>query len=227
MLQLTLACLLFLGIHVLISGTALRGRLVAFMGTLPYRGLFSLLSAGALAWMIVAFQAAPYVELWPETAALRWLNLLLNLLAVPLVTLGILSPNPTSAGQERLMHAAEPARGIIRITRHPFLVGVALWAAGHIASNGDLAALILFGSLLALTLIGPRLIDAKAAARNPETWARLSDATSWLPFAAIAQGRNRLVLGEIGLWRIAVAAVLYFGIVFYLHALAGLPVLPT
>lgn len=228
MLSLFLACLLFLGIHVFISGTALRGWLVARMGVLPYRGLFSLLSAGALAWMIVAYPQAPYVELWPTQPALQWVNLALNLLAVPFVVLGVLSPNPTSAGQERLIRTEEPARGIVRITRHPFLVGVALWAGGHVLSNGALAPLILFGSLLILSLVGPRLIDAKTAARDPENWQRLSGSTSWLPFLAIAQGRNHLSVAELGWWRVALALALYLAIVFYLHEWAfGLMVLPA
>ena len=46
------------------------------------------------------------------------------------------------------------------------------------------------------------------------SWAKFEAATSNLPFAAIAQGRNRLALGEIG-WRgllgiaIAVAIALF------------------
>ena len=43
-------------------------------------------------------------------------------------------------------------------------------------------------------------IDAKVAARNPEAWTRYAGLTSVLPFGAIAAGRNRLALGEIG-WR--------------------------
>ena len=226
MLPLALSCLLFLGIHVFISGTALRGWLVARLGLLPYRGLFSLMSAGALGAMVAAYPAAPHVELWPEVAALHWLALALNLIALPLAVLGILSPNPTSVGQERLMRAAKPARGIIRVTRHPFLVGVALWALGHIAANGALAPLILFGSLLALALIGPRLIDAKKAAADPEAWRKLAATTSWLPFAAIAQGRNHFALAELGWWRLTLALALYLAIVTYLHAMAGMPVLP-
>ena len=36
-------------------------------------------------------------------------------------------------------------------------------------------------------------IDAKLARRDPATWLALSAATSIVPFAAIAQGRNRFV----------------------------------
>jgi uncharacterized membrane protein len=41
-------------------------------------------------------------------------------------------------------------------------------------------------------------IDAKSRRRDPGTWQALSAMTSIVPFAAIAQGRNRLVPHEIG-----------------------------
>jgi uncharacterized membrane protein len=58
-------------------------------------------------------------------------------------------------------------------------------------------------------------IDAKLARRAPAEWARLAAATSIIPFGAIAAGRNRLVLAEIG-WippvvgLVAWAALLHF-----------------
>jgi hypothetical protein len=47
-----------------------------------------------------------------------------------------------------------------------------------------------------------------------------------VPFVAIAQGRNRLDLAEIGLWRVAVALAAWVGIIL-LHPLAiGVGALP-
>jgi len=50
------------------------------------------------------------------------------------------------------------------ITRHPFLWGIALWALVHLIINGDLASLILFGSLLLLAVGGTLAIDARRGA---------------------------------------------------------------
>ena len=219
MTQLVLASALFLGIHIIISGTPLRARLVLLLGDRPYQGVFSLLSLGALVWMSLAYIDAPHLELWPDQAGLRHGALLLTLLAVVLVVLGLLTPNPTAVGGEKLLTSSQPARGIIKVTRHPFLWGVALWAMAHILANGHLAALIMFGSLLALALVGPRLIDLKHRARDPEGWARLASATSWLPFQALLQGRSRVTLGEIGLWRLAIAVAVYLAILLFLHEL--------
>lgn len=84
-----------------------------------------------------------------------------------------------------------------------------LWALSHIVANGDLASLLLFGSLAALALIGTALIDARYRARLSAQWPDFAKQTSNLPFAAIAAGRQELRLQEIGWWRPALALGLY------------------
>ena len=65
-----------------------------------------------------------------------------------LVVAGLFTPGPTLAGYEKSgLAQAEPARGVLRITRHPFLWGVALWALGHLLVNGERFAVMLFGAL--------------------------------------------------------------------------------
>ena len=96
---------------------------------------------------------------------------------------------------------AEPAHGILRITRHPFLWGVALWSAGHLLVNGERFAVMLFGALGLMVLFGTRSIDRKGRARDPDGWGRFEQVSSNVPFAAIAQGRNNLRFGEMG-WRV-------------------------
>jgi uncharacterized membrane protein len=116
------------------------------------------------------------------------------------------------------------ARGMVRITRHPFLCGIALWALVHLIINGDLASLILFGSLLVLAVRGTLSIDAKRRRNFGEQWIKFAEVTSDIPFAAIAAGRNRLgpALAEIGVWR-PLAAILVYAAAFYLHGRLGPP----
>ena len=122
---------------------------------------------------------------------------------------GLSTPNPTAVGAPDLLGRTESVQGIFRITRHPFMWGVGLWAAAHIVANGDLASLVLFASLGALALLGTLLIDRKYAARRGADWQRFAAATSNLPFAAIASGRQRLAFGEIGWWRVGLALAVY------------------
>ena len=129
MLSLFLASLLFFAIHALISGTALRGLIIVKIGQGPYIGLFAALSAGALFWVILAYSEAPHVELWADVAALKMLALPLMAVAVVLAVLAFSTPNPTAAGGEKALAGEQSARGIIKVTRHPFLVAVTIWSA--------------------------------------------------------------------------------------------------
>src|SRR5262249_35095813 len=101
---------------------------------------------------------------------------------------------------------------------HPFLWGVAIWAAMHLVVNGNARALVLFGALLFLGLYGPISIDAKRARRFGAAWERYAAVTSNVPFVAIAQGRNQLRLGEFG-WGRSAFAVVAFTTVLLLHPL--------
>src|SRR6185436_14523482 len=94
-------------------------------------------------------------------------------LGLTLAFMGLFTPGPTLAGfEKRGLAAAEPAHGVLRISRNPFLWGVALWAAGHLLVNGERFAVMLFGALGLMVLFGARSIDRKGRARDPEAWAR-------------------------------------------------------
>ena len=74
---------------------------------------------------------------------------------------------------------------------------------------GTLSAALLAGAIIATALAGMPSLDAKYARREPARWPAFAAATSILPFAAIAQGRNKLVLSEIGWWRPLLAVVVW------------------
>ena len=221
---LTVATLFFVGIHPAISGSPLRGMLVQAIGERAFQAAFALLSIGGLAWMVVALKAAPYVELW-SVPELAWVPVVVMPFAAVFVAAGVTSPNPTSAGQAGVLARDEPAVGIVRVTRHPFLVGVVLWAASHIVANGGIASLIFFGGFLVLGVIGTLNIDAKLRQRAPEAWQRLAAATSIVPFMAILEGRNRFDWGELGWWRMAIGLALYAVLLMFHQGFTGVPII--
>jgi len=220
------ACAFFVGIHVVISGSPLRAVIVRRTGEPAYLGLFSVLSIAGMAWLVLAYRHAEGTWLWSPPVALRWAAPVLVLIAFVFVVIGLTTPSPTAAGGESRLDLEQPAQGMLRVTRHPFLWGVALWAITHLALNGNSAALALFGSLLVLALVGPLLIDAKRRRAYGEKWDRFAAVTSNVPFAAIAARRNRLQLAEIGVWRIA-AAVAAWALMLAVHPwLFSVPALP-
>jgi uncharacterized membrane protein len=225
MIDLVIASAYFLIIHFGVSGTRLRDALVARLGAGPYRGAFALASLVGLAWMIYAYQQAPTVPTWGFLLGLRPAAYVLVFIAFLFAVIGLTTPSPTRVGMEsRLAKGPGSAQGMVRITRHPFLWGVALWAVTHLIVNGDLASLILFGSLLLLALGGPASIDAKRRRNFGDQWAQFARETSSIPFAAIAAGRNRLgpALAEIGIVR-PLAAIVIYAAAFYLHGRVGPP----
>jgi uncharacterized membrane protein len=218
-ISLPLASAFFLLIHFGVSGTRLRDALVARIGEVPYRAVFSLASLVGLVWVGSAYSRAPAIELWGRLPGLRPVAFGAVFVGVLFVVLGLASSNPTSVGQEgRLARGPDAVRGIVRITRHPFLWGVSLWALVHLVVNGDLASLVLFGTLLLLALAGTTVIDAKLRRRLGDRWQVFASSTSNVPFAAIAAGRNQLApaLREIGPVRIVVAGAVY-ALIFALH----------
>jgi len=209
MTQIFLAAAFFVGIHLLVAGTGLRDRIVGAIGEVPYQGVFSVLSLLGLVWLCWAWAGAPAEAPRWNGSGFRLGVQVLMLVAFLFVAIGLTTPSPTAAGGERQLASDEPARGILRITRHPFLWGVALWGACHALVNPDPPSLLFFGSLLGLALVGPASIDAKRARKHGERWQSFAAVTSNVPFAAIVSGRNHLALRELGAWRIALGVGLY------------------
>lgn len=225
MLELIAAAVFFVATHLAIAGTGLRAILVAKTGEKLYLALYSLIAAAAIVWLASAWGRAPYVPLWGQRHELAHPAATLVLLAFLFAVIGLTTRSPTAVGGGALV-AADSARGIVRVTRHPFLWGVALWAIAHLLVNGDAASLVLFGALLVLALAGTVSIDARRRAAHGEAWARFAAVTSNVPFLAIIQGRNSLQAGEIGWWRAGVALLAYGAVLYWHAALFGVDPLP-
>jgi uncharacterized membrane protein len=216
MAELVLSALYLPISHFGISSTRLRTLLVTRIGERPYLGLYSLNTIVAFTWLITSYRHAPLLRLWNAPAAVRLAALPIVLLAFMIGAVGLTTPNPTTVGAEALFDRRDIVVGILRVTRNPFLWGVGLWALAHIAATGDLASVLLFASIGALGLVGSRLIDAKKARTYRSRWEAFAARTSNLPFLAIARGRQRFVLLEMGLWRIVLALTL-FTLMLFLH----------
>lgn len=226
MSNLVIAALFLVGTHLGIANSQLRQQLVASIGEGPYRILYSLIAVVAIAWLVHAWGAAPVQPLWVPGPGLRHLPLLVMPIACLLLVCALSQRNPTALGQAPDPDAAEPARGIIRITRHPMMWAVALWGIVHVLANGDLASLVFFGAFAVLALAGTVLIDARRTEQRPPGWGVLLQRTSNLPFQAILERRQRLALGELGLGRVAAGLALYVALIWLHPWLFGVAVTP-
>jgi uncharacterized membrane protein len=181
----------------------LRAWLVGRVGERAYLGIYSVVSIAAFFWLVRSYRLAETELLWIAPAPVRWLAVVMTFVGVVLAIVGLMTPNPTIVGAGALFDRPDIVRGVVRVTRNPFLWGVGLWALAHVLVGGDVASVLLFASVGSLGLVGAPLLDAKKAKQHPHRWQAFSKATSSLPFLAIAQGRQRLALREIGLWRLA------------------------
>ncbi|MGH7786411.1 MAG: NnrU family protein [Candidatus Binatia bacterium] len=191
MTDLFLSLAAFILAHTIPAVPGLRARLTGLLGERVYIAVYALVSAGLLAWLIQAALTAPYLPLWYPAPWQAWVPIILMPIALWLLVAGLASANPLSIS----LFGTNPdikAGAIVTVTRHPVLCGFALWSMSHMVPNGDVAALILFGSMTVLALGGIPLLDRKARQRLGSRWADLARPTSVLPFAAILDGRGRL-----------------------------------
>jgi uncharacterized membrane protein len=208
MTMLLVATLVFLATH-FVTSTPLRPALVNAMGEWPYRGAYSLVALITLVWMAWAYAGAPREQLWTGT---REMSYVLMPLAFVLIACGYWR-NPMMVGADKLLKSEDPARGIIRVTRHPIMWGIMLWAAAHILARGDLKSLVFFGGFLLLALVGTLSMDARK--RPNPGWARFAAVTSHVPFVAVVQGRNRIDWREIGWLRPAIGLAVFFAVLAF------------
>jgi uncharacterized membrane protein len=208
MISLALAATAFAAIHLGISGTRLRDVLVARFGLPAYMIGFSAASVAVLVWLISAYKAAPYLPTWGNPEVFKPVAIILMLPAFLLVVIGLTTPNPTAVAQEAF--ALKEPQGIVAITRHPFLMGAAVWSIVHLIANGDVASLLFFGSMAVVSMAGPASIDAKRRrSLGPEVWDAFAAKTSIVPFKAILERRSAWRPVSLGWWRPATGAAAY------------------
>lgn len=135
MILLLLGLILFLGAHsVRIAAEEWRRQTIARIGTMPWKGLYSVVAIAGFVLIIYGYAAARAepVLLWSPPIAMRHIASLLNLVAVVF-----------------LVAAYVPKSGVKAKLHHPMVLAVKVWALAHLLSNGTLADVILFGSFLA------------------------------------------------------------------------------
>jgi uncharacterized membrane protein len=219
----------FVGGHFLLSSQPIREPAVRLLGAQGFTTLYSLAVTGALLWLVVAYGRVPLVPVWTPPPWLAWVPAVANALAAVLVVAGVTTRSPTMVGGDRRAAALgpeDPVPGILRVTRHPFLWGAALWSASHLCVNGDAGSIIVFAGMLVLALGGMWHIDQKRARQMGSGWGPIQLTTSAIPFAALLTGRTRMDWKGLGLWRPAVGLAVYAA-VMHLHPwLVGVPAIP-
>ena len=154
MAALILGLCLFIGLHML-REMGMRDPLRRHLGAPRYMLLVCAGVVLALVLIVVGKSAFPFVQLWVPPYNWRSITNMTMLTACIFVAAGNL---PHSYLKESL--------------GHPMLLGVIVWGVAHLLSNGDIASVLLFGSLslwAAVKIVALQRVTRRKSAAAPAT----------------------------------------------------------
>jgi len=231
-----LALLAFVGTHLALGQPPLRDLLARRMGEKRFLALFTAIAAitfGILAAALATFGGdGPAGPALGRDPAGRIILATLAFIGFALAMAGIVDygRSPMRVLTKRI----HPASGIQRVTRHPFFVGFALFAAVHALLAPTMAVSVFFGGLALLSIAGALAQDRKLAARHGAANADYVGATSLVPFAALLRRRQAFTRDDRVLRMIVLPAAItgafllthaawsaYHGAVFVVFVLLG------
>jgi len=179
-LEVVLLWTAFAGAHLVMSALPVRGRLVALMGANGFQGFYSLVVLGLFIPLVRVYFANKHTGpiLWsiPPTPLLRWTMYVGIAVAFVIVVGGFMTPSPA------MVPGAPRPRGVLRITRHPVVMGTALWALMHLIGNGSATDVAFFGGFILFALVGTWHQDRRKIATNVAGYREFVAATAWIPF---------------------------------------------
>ena len=169
----------FVGTHFAMSHP-LRAPLVKALGEKGFSLAYTAVGLATLGWVAHAFGAAPGADLpgsgdigWIIASALTWLAMVL--------LAGSFAGNPALPTPMAEQQARAEPKGVFRITRHPMMWAIGLWAMSHLVLFWSTRTMITAFAMGVLALLGSRLQDGKKAQLMGDAWDEWSRKTSWAP----------------------------------------------
>jgi uncharacterized membrane protein len=177
---------------------ALRPKGEALIGARAYRVLFALVSIPLASVLIIYFINHRYdgLRLWnvqgvPGLFEGVWIASAISFLFLYPATFNLLE---IAAVEKPQVHLYET--GIIRITRHPQMVGQVIWCIAHTLWLGTTFMLVTSAGLIAHHVFAVWHGDRRWQARYGDAFEVVKARTSVIPFLAIFQGQQPLKLQE-------------------------------
>lgn len=193
--------------HLLIGSYRVHSGLLNMLGKNMYRLLHSGLAVVGLVLIFMGYSDRPVEIIW----ALSPMYAMAPVMVMPFALI--------------LLAGSTVSRSSIqRVTRHPMLWGVLLWASAHLVANGDKASVMLFGGMIFYAVVAQGMGDRKMRQTDPQGWAALRHRTSAIPFLAFFAGRTIPGGRDRGLLAVALGLAMY-GALLYLHPyVSGVPI---
>ena len=168
--------------HMALSSLKLRPRLVELLGTRGFQVAYSVIALAIFVPLMALYfdnpHAGPHLWYLGYQPAVRGVMYAVMAVALALVVGGATSPSPAS-----LIPGKAEVRGLFRITRHPLLMGLAVFGAGHLlTANVNLAELAFFGGFVLFPLVGCWHQDQRKLATLGDEFRTFYEQTPFLPF---------------------------------------------
>jgi uncharacterized membrane protein len=190
--------LLFLFALVHSGLAALRMWAETIIGARLYRVFFALCSLSLAVVLIIYFFNHRYdgLILWNAQSAsyvksFVWILSAISFLFLYPATFNLLEVAAVAKPQVHLYES-----GIIRITRHPQMVGQVIWCIAHTLWLGTSFTLLTSIGLVAHHLFAVWHGDRRFEKRYGDAFLKVKERTSVIPFLAILDGRQKLKLEE-------------------------------
>jgi uncharacterized membrane protein len=185
-----LGWLAFGGGHLLLSHGGIRERLRRRLSPRGFNGVYSLVALAAFWYLLTAYfyhrHAGPMIWDLRTSAPVVHLVEAIMLVSFFLLFASFAAPSPASMDPRGKFEVT----GLMRITRHPFLMGAALFGIAHCIPNGWPSDLAFFGGFAVFALAGAYHQDARKRREAPPERRPFFEQTSILPFAAILHGKQ-------------------------------------
>jgi len=162
MSTLILGLLIFFGMHLIPSVPGFRRMIISKAGEKRYKAIYSISSLLGIILIVYGMSIAVFQPIWSPPAWSKNVVVLTMLFSF------------------YLFAAADMKSNIKRFFRHPMLLGVALWSGTHLLANGDLAAILLFGSFCVFSLLGIFSANIRGAAKQEKVYPFTRDAVTVL-----------------------------------------------
>ncbi|WP_205748659.1 MULTISPECIES: NnrU family protein [Nostocales] len=202
------------------GGAALRPWAEKYIGPRLYRIIFALISLPLAVILIVYFFNHRYdgQQLWQVqditgVKTLVWVLSAISFLFLYPATFNLLE---IAAIQKPQVHLYET--GIIRITRHPQMVGQVIWCVAHTLWLGTSFTLVTSIGLILHHLFGVWHGDRRLSQRYGEAFEVVKQRTSIIPFQAIIDGRQSLHWQEF-LRPAYLGVAIFTGLLWWSHPL--------
>lgn len=179
LVELVAANIAFVGSHFAMSHP-LRAPMVKLLKEGGFSAVYSLVSAATLLWVYLAYKAAPSADLG-GSGEIGWIIATIITLPALVMLAGSFAGNPALPTPAAETQARAEPKGVFKVTRHPMMWAIGLWALSHVVLMANWRSVITALAMGFLALVGAHMQDRKKEELMGDAWAAWESKTSFLP----------------------------------------------